>query len=272
MDYITTNNTQVPRLGFGTYKLTGDQCADAVEEAIFVGYRHLDTAEMYKNEEAVATGLRRAGVDRGDLFITTKVWMDNLSPDGLRRSLDGSLERLDTDYVDLWLIHWPNPAYPLQESLATMRQLQQEGKVRSLGVSNFPSNLFRQAASLAPVVCNQVEYHPYLSQRNVLAAAREHGAFVTAYAPIARGNVQDDPVLKEIGAKYDKTPAQVALRWLIQQSDVAAIPKSGRPERIRENFNIFDFALSEEEMNRINSLARGERLIVSMSGLPWDEE
>jgi len=272
MKQLAAHGVQVPVLGFGTYKLVGNECADAVEEAISLGYRHLDTAEMYQNEQAVARGIQRSGVNRSELFITTKVWMDNLSPEGLRRSLTGSLERLDTDYADLWLIHWPNPAYPLQETLATMLKLQEEGKARLLGVSNFPSDLFRQAASLAPVACNQVEYHPYLSQGNVLAAAREHGAFVTAYAPIARGKVQDDPVLSEIGRRHDKTPAQVSLRWLIQQGDIVAIPKSRRPERIRENFDIFDFALSVEEMERISSLARGERLVVSMSGLPWDEE
>ncbi len=272
MEYLKADSAQVPVLGFGTYKLTGDQCARAVEEALSIGYRHLDTAEMYKNEEAVASAVRSAGLDRRELFITTKVWMDNLSPDGLRRSLAGSLERLDTDYVDLWLIHWPNPSFPLGDTLATMRKLADEGKVKLLGVSNFPSALFREAASMAAIVCNQVEYHPYLSQRQVLAAAREHGAFVTAYAPIGRGKVLDDHLLQEIGTRHQKTPVQVTLRWLIQQGDVAAIPKTSRPERMQESIDIFDFALTAEEMKRINSLARGERLIDSMSGLPWDED
>jgi len=272
MEYIEVPGSRVPAIGFGTFRMTGDECAEAVAEALRAGYRHLDTAEIYDNEEAVASGIRSTGIERGDLFITTKAWMDDLSPDGIRRSLDGSLRKLDTEYIDLWLVHWPNPAFPIRDTLTAMSELAARGAVKQLGVSNFPAALFEQAASIAPVVCNQVEYHPYLGQQKVLTAARAHGAFVTAYAPIAMGRVRDDRTLREIGDRHRKTPAQIALRWLIQQRHVAAIPKSARAERMRENIGVFDFELSDAEMEQIHSLTRGERLIDPDSGPAWDEE
>lgn len=272
MEFIELEDAAVPILGFGTFRMKGDECAEAVGRAIAAGYRHLDTAEIYENEEAVAQGIRSSGIDRSELFITTKAWMDDLSPSGVTRSLEGSLRRLDTDYVDLWLIHWPNEAYPLQDTLATMSGLAAKGQVRHLGVSNFPAALFDEAAAMARIVCNQVEYHPYLAQRKVLAAARSRDAFVTAYAPVAMGKVQGDAILQEIGERYGKTAAQVALRWLIQQPRVAAIPKAASPDHIEENLAVFDFSLTDEEMTRIHGLARGERLIDPDFGPVWDGE
>jgi len=272
MEYIDVDGGRVPTLGFGTFRMRGDVCAEAVFNAIAAGYRHLDTAEIYENEEAVAEGIRSAVVERNELFITTKAWMDDLSADGVQKSLDGSLKRLDTDYVDLWLVHWPNPAFPIRETLAAMSELVAAGKVRYFGVSNFPVALFEEAASIAPIVCNQVEYHPYLAQGEVLAAARAHGAFITAYAPLAMGEVGRDATLREIGDRHGKTAAQVALRWLTQQGDVAAIPKSSNPVHIHENIDIFDFALTQEEMTRISALARGERLIDPDFAPKWDTE
>lgn len=270
MDYIRVQSTMVPALGFGTFRMKDDECAEAVRAAIGAGYRHLDTAEIYGNEVAVARGIRDAAVARSELFITTKAWMEDLSPVGVERSLEGSLRRLDTDYVDLWLVHWPNPAFPLRDTLAAMSTLVVKGQVRHLGVSNFPTALFDDAASMSLIVCNQVEYHPYLSQKRVLATARARDAFVTAYAPVAMGKVRDDDVLNKIGERRGKTAAQVTLRWLIQQPNVAAIPKAANPEHIRENAEIFDFTLTNEEMATIHALARGERLIDPEFGPDWD--
>ena len=272
MEFIGLEAAAVPVLGFGTFRMNGDECAEAVARALAAGYRHLDTAEIYENEEAVARGIRSAGIDRSELFITTKAWTDDLSPLGVTKSLEGSLRRLDTDYVDLWLVHWPNAAYPLRDTLAAMSGLAAKGNVRHLGVSNFPAALFDEAASMARIVCNQVEYHPYLGQRKVLAAARSRDAFVTAYAPVAMGKVQGDAVLQEIGERHGKTATQVALRWLIQQPRVAAIPKASDPGHIEENLAIFDFSLTDGELARIHGLARGERLIDPDFGPIWDEE
>ena len=270
MDHIRVQDSTVPALGFGTFRMKGDECTEAVRTAIAAGYRHLDTAEIYENEEAVARGLRDAGVPREEIFLTTKAWMEDLSPAGVQRSLEASLRRLDTDYVDLWLIHWPNPVFPLRDTLAAMSELVVKGRVRHLGVSNFPAAQFDEAAAMARIVCNQVEYHPYLSQRPVLAAARSRGAFVTAYAPVAMGRVRDDAVLQRIGERYGKSAAQVTLRWLVQQSNVAAIPKASNPEHVRENAGIFDFALTDDEMSTIHALARGERLIDPEFAPDWD--
>jgi len=272
MEFVKVHGVSVPAVGFGTFRMQGEECAEAVANALSVGYRHLDTAEIYENEEAVAMGIRESRIARDRLFITTKAWMDDLSPDGVRRSLDGSLQRLDTDSIDLWLVHWPNRAFPIADTLSAMSELCARGAARWIGVSNFPSAMFEEAAAIAPIACNQVEYHPYLAQRAVLAAAREHGAFVTAYAPLAMGRVTDDPVLREMGERHGKTASQVALRWLTQQEAVAAIPKSARREHMKENIDIFDFALTKREMQRVHALARGERLIDPDFAPEWDEE
>jgi len=270
MDCIEVQDIVVPALGFGTFRMTGDECAEAVRGAIDAGYRHLDTAEIYGNEEDVARGIRDARVPRDELFLTTKAWMEDLSADGVKKSLEGSLRRLDTDYVDLWLIHWPNPEYPLHDTLAAMSGLVIKGRVKHLGVSNFPAALFDDAAAMARIVCNQVEYHPYLSQDRVVAAARDRDAFVTAYAPVAMGKVRDDTVLRKIGEHYGKTAVQVTLRWLIQQRNVAAIPKAAGPKHVRENAEIFDFVLTDAEMAAIRALARGERFIDPEFAPDWD--
>lgn len=270
MIFVTSHGVSVPALGFGTFRMNEEECAHAVESAIRVGFRHLDTAEIYKNEAAVAEGIAAAGVPRKDLFITTKAWMDDMSPTGLRKSLDASLQALRTDYVDLWLIHWPNPKFKVEDTLAHMLKEVDARRVRSLGVSNFPAALFERAAKAAPVLCNQVEYHPYLAQDKVIAAARRHDAFVMAYAPLGIGKVHGDPVLSAIGAKHGKTAAQVALRWFLQQPGVGAIPKSSHREHSEKNFAIFDFALSDAEMRQIHALARGERMIQPDFGPAWD--
>jgi 2,5-diketo-D-gluconate reductase B len=270
MIYEELHGVRVPVLGFGTFRMSAEECAKAVENAIAVGYRHLDTAVIYENEEAVAEGIAASGIDRDELFITTKAWMDDLSPAGVRTSLDGSLKRLRMDHVDLWLIHWPNPKYPVEQTLATMMKEVDAGRVRAIGVSNFPVALFERAAKAAPIVCNQVEYHPYLSQQKVIDAARKHGAMVMAYAPLGIGKVHDDPQLTAIGRGHGKSAAQVALRWLIQQKSVGGIPKAAGLVHCRENLDIFDFTLSGAEMEKIHALARNERMIQPDFGPEWD--
>jgi 2,5-diketo-D-gluconate reductase B len=270
MIYAEMQGAKIPVLGFGTFRMGAEECAKAVENALAVGFRHLDTAVIYENEEAVADGIAASGIGRGDLFITTKAWMDDLSPDGVRTSLDGSLKRLRMDYVDLWLVHWPNPKYPIETTLAAMMKEVDAGRARSIGVSNFPVALFEQAAKAAPIVCNQVEYHPYLSQKKVIDAAQKHGAMVMAYAPLGIGKVHNDPTLTAIGRAHGKSASQVALRWLVQQKAVGGIPKASSLVHCRENFDIFDFSLSVEEMEKIHGLERGERMIQPDFGPEWD--
>jgi 2,5-diketo-D-gluconate reductase B len=221
-----------------------------------LGYRHIDTAQMYANEGEVGRGLRNSGVGREEVFLVTKVRTSNFSHDDVIRSTRESLKKLQTEYVDLLLMHWPNPSVPLGETLGTMTELQEEGSVKHVGVSNFPPSMVEDATRYATVFCNQVEYHPYRAQNELLGQAREMGYLLTAYSPVAKGRVLNDLTLKEIGEARGKTPAQVALRWLIQQEKVAAIPKAASENHLRSNLDIFDFELSDEEMERVLTLRR----------------
>ncbi len=270
MKYEEIQGTRIPALGFGTFRMRGAECTQAVEAALEIGYRHLDTARIYNNEEAVGEGIRASGVPRKNLFITSKAWMDDLSPDGVRKSLEQSLEDLHIDYLDLWLIHWPNPSFPVEVTLEAMLEEVNRGRVHDLGVSNFPVGLFTRAAAVAPVVCNQVEYHPYLDQSEVIQAAREHDAMVMAYAPLGVGKCSQDEALASIGAKYGKTAAQVTLRWLMQQPNVGAIPKASTIAHAQENFEIFDYELPADDMAAIHALARGERMVAPDFGPDWN--
>ena len=261
---------RVPALGFGTFEMEGRSCYDGVREALDLGYRHLDTAQMYGNEEQVGRAIRDSGVPRDEIFLTTKVWYENLAPEAVRRTTEASLRKLAVDTVDLLLIHWPNDRVPLEQTLAAMVELRRQGRTRQVGVSNFTPTLLRQALELAPVFCNQVEYHPFLGQESLVELAREHDLLLTAYSPLARGRVAGDPTLREIGDSHGKTEAQVALRWLVQQPNVAAIPKASTPEHRRANFDIFDFELSAEEMRRIHGLARGQRMIDPSFAPAWE--
>ncbi len=270
MIHPTVQGTSVPALGFGTFRLPGDDCREGVEHALEIGYRHIDTAQGYHNEEFVGEGLRRAGVSREDIFLVSKVSPDNYAEDRAGTSTLESLRKLGTDYVDLMLLHWPNPDVPLEEPLTSLARLQREGAVRHIGVSNFPPSLVEQARGVTTLYCNQVEYHPYLSQTKLLKQARKHDLLLTAYCPIARGKVLQDPVLRDIGAKYGKTPAQVTLRWLVQQERVAAIPKSAHAQRRIDNFDIFDFELTADEMKAVFALDRDERLVDPAGGPDWE--
>lgn len=261
MDYLNLKGAQVPKLGLGTWQMSGEDCRSAVRDALELGYRHIDTAQMYGNEDEVGSGLADSKIPRDEVFVTTKVWLGNLEPDALVDSIGASLTRLDTPYADLTLIHWPSDEVPIEESLAALRFLQKEGRTRHIGVSNFTPTLLKQAASVVPIFCNQVEYHPFLGQTELLELVRSLDLMLTAYSPLARGQVNDSKVLRDIGAQHDKSPAQVALRWLVQQDRVAAIPKAETAEHRRANLGIFDFELTDEEMARIHHLDRGRRLI-----------
>lgn len=270
MDDIEAQGANIPVLGLGTWMMEGETCAAAVRIGLELGYRHLDTASLYGNEEDVGDGMRDSGVGRQEIFLATKVWHEHLEPKRLVKSVDDSLRKLRTDYVDLMYIHWPSPDHPWEPALDRLFDLRREGKIRNVGVSNFPSVMFREASKRGPVVCNQVEYHVYLGQRAVIRAARESGAAVVAYSPLARGKVRHDDTLKEIGHDHGKTPSQVALRWLVQQPGVGAIPKASSREHLAENLEVLDFQLSNEEMATIDKLDQDMRLIDPPHGPDWD--
>lgn len=272
MQYLDIKGARVPALGFGTFEITGSQCTEMVRYALEVGYRHIDTAQVYENEAEVGKALSESGIDRGDIFLTTKVWMDKLAYADVKRSTEQSLQRLNTDYVDLLLIHWPNDAVPMEESLKALAELRAEGKTRHIGVSNFTVALLKEAIEVhgADLLCNQVEYHPFLSQKPVLDYLYAQNMMLTAYSPLARGEVVKDSTLKRIGQNYGKSPAQVALRWLLQQDAVAAIPKAASQEHCRNNFQIFDFSLSDEDMAAIGKLTGNRRTIDPGWAPEWD--
>ena len=264
----------IPALGFGTFELSPEEAGPAVTAALEAGYRHIDTAQIYRNEAAVGEAIAASEVPRADIFLTTKVWTDRFRDGSLQDSVAESLERLRVDAVDQLLLHWPNPEVPLAETLGALVDVQERGLTRHIGISNFPSALMRQAAEIAPgrLATNQVEYHPFLSQRAVLATARELDMSVTAYSPLARGKVFGDPVLKRIAEAHGKNEGQVAIRWLLDQG-VIALPRSGSPEHIRDNLAVDDFALTETEHAAIaQQLPRGRRLIDPSFAPEWDAE
>lgn len=263
--------TEVPELGFGTFTLTGQSCVEAVKDAIEIGYRHIDTARMYGNEAEVGQAIREAPLDREQIFLTTKLWHDELQQNQVIASTEDSLRQLQTDYVDLLLIHWPSTeGIPLKTTLDAMMHLQQEGKVKHIGVSNFPPGMLKEALNLAPLFCNQFEYHPFLQQEQLLKMARENDLMLTAYCPLAKGDVPGNQGLQEIGERHGKNAAQVVLRWLIQQAKVAAIPRSTKHENRVKNFDIFDFELSDEEMAAIHQMNQNKRKINPGFGPNWN--
>ncbi len=272
MKYIDVQDGRVPALGFGTFGIRGEDGVRATATALEIGYRHIDTAQEYDNEAEVGRAIDGSGVERGEIFLTTKIWPNRIGDGDLQRAADESLERLATGYVDLLLIHWPSPTIPLGESLEALAQVKAAGKAKHIGISNFPVALMREAVEThgAGVVCNQVEYHPFLDQRRLIDDARTHGLFVTAYCPLAQGEVDGDPTLGAIAENHGKSPAQVTLRWLVDQDGVAAIPKAASEAHCRANFDIFDFALSDEDRATIDGL-RGSRRLVSPDFSPdWD--
>jgi 2,5-diketo-D-gluconate reductase B len=267
---LTVQGVEIPKLGLGTWQLSGAECVDAVRDAIELGYRHIDTARAYGNEAQVGQGLHDSGRNRDEIFLTTKLWYTDLRAIGVHDQVEHSLRELRTEYIDLLLVHWPNRRVPLAETFAAMLRARDAGRVRHLGVSNFPSALLREALEHAPLVCDQVEYHPYLAQPAVLEVAREHELMVTAYSPLAQGAVLRDAVVQEIAEAHDRTPAQVALRWLLDQPCVAAVPKSSTPEHRAANLDVFGFELSDEERARIAAVDRGYRTIDPPWAPEWD--
>jgi len=267
---LTVQGVTIPRLGLGTFQLTGSDCVVAVRDALELGYAHIDTARAYGNEAQVGQGLHDSGRNRDEVFIATKLWRDDLSAVGVHDQLEQSLRDLRTEYVDLLLIHWPNGDVPLAQTLGAMREAQEAGRVRQLGVANFPSALLREALEHAPLICDQVEYHPYLGQPQVLALARERDLMVTAYSPLAQGELLRDRVVREIAAAHDCSPAQVVLRWLLDQPNVAPIPKASTREHRAANLAAFDVELSDEERGRIAGLERGRRTINPSWAPDWD--
>jgi 2,5-diketo-D-gluconate reductase B len=272
MQAAEANGARIPLIGLGTWELRGRVCARMVEAALRLGYRHIDTAAMYDNEAAVGEGLQAADVPRDQVFITTKVWQSDLAARDFERSAKASLKNLQLSAVDLLLIHWPNLKIPLAETIGALCKMKREGVARHIGVSNFTVDLIAQAVKLStePLVCNQIECHPFLDQSKVIAETRRHGMAVVAYSPIARGSAKNDAVLARIGKAHGKSAAQVCLRWLVQQ-DIVVIPRTSKPERLAENFSIFDFELSHAEMKQISALANPGGRLVDWDGSPrWD--
>jgi diketogulonate reductase-like aldo/keto reductase len=267
---IEAKGFKIPLVGLGTWALRGRDCARLTEQAIRIGYRHIDTAQMYDNEAEVGEGVRASG-KRDEVMITTKVQPTLLAPHDLERSVKESLARLRLDHVDLLLIHWPNPRVPLAETLGAMTKIKREGYTKAIGVSNFTVALLDEAMRISnEVVCNQIECHPFLNQDKVIAACKKHKMAVVAYSPIARGSAPSNEVLERIGKAHGKSAAQTCLRWLVQQG-IVVIPRTSKIERLEENFAIFDFELSDAEMREIAGLARRGGRIVDWTWSPkWD--
>lgn len=274
MHRIKANGADIPAIGMGTWTLKGDQCAELVTAAIDVGYRHIDTAAMYANEDAVGRGIAGSGIARDDIFVTTKVWWTDIAPGDLERSAEQSLARLGLDHVDLLLIHWPNPRIPVADSIGALNRVRERGLARNIGVSNFTTALLDEAlrASDAPLVADQVEYHPMLNQDKVHAACRKAGMAMVSYCPLYRGGALfDRPEIVGPARRLGKAPAQVVLRWHVQQDGVVAIPRTTRRERLAENLAVFDFELDAAEMDAISALSSANSRICDFEFSPrWD--
>jgi len=256
------DGTRIPQLGFGVYQIDPDKTAQSVQTALDIGYRHIDTAEMYQNEAGVGQGIRDAGLDRAEVYITSKLNNGYHKPDDARRAFDATLEKLGSDYVDLFLIHWPLPTLyggDFVSTWQTLEEFKKDGRARSIGVSNFQVDHLERLAretTTTPAV-NQIEVHPYFTNDSVRTYGAEQGIATEAWSPIAQGQVLGDPVVKRIADAAGRTPAQVVLRWHIQRGDIV-FPKSITPQRIKENFEIFDFKLDDADMNALSSLDKGE--------------
>ena len=273
MQIVEANGARIPAIGFGTMTLKENVGIEMTAAALRAGYRHLDTAQMYGNEREVGEGLRASGVKREEVFLTTKVWHNRLAAGDLERSVDESLERLKLPSVDLLLIHWPNAAIPLQETLGALAKVKRAGLTKHIGVANFTVALIEEAVRLAdePLVTNQIEVHPFIDRSKVIAACRRHGISVTAYCPIARGKVPGNPVIERIAKAHGKSAGQVALHWLVQQG-VIPIPRTAKVERLPENLAVFDFALSPAEMTDIAGLKQPDGRVVNPAHAPkWDD-
>jgi len=272
METIDIHGISLPKLGLGTFKLTGDEGQKAVENALALGYRHIDTAEMYDNEEAVGAAIKAAGVPRGDLHVTTKVWFNHLAPDAMRRACDTSLKKLGLDQLDLYLIHWPAPDMKLGQALETLGQMKDEGLIRALGVANFTLPLMREAVDVigAPIACNQIEYHTFLDQAPMLTFLRGHGIPLVAYSPLGQGRVAGNETLQKIGEKHGVSATQVALKWLLDQDGVIAIPKAARTVSQQANLNAWGITLDDADRAAIKALPKDQRFCAPDFSPEWD--
>lgn len=252
--------TNIPLIGLGTWLLNGKECENTIAEALEIGYRHIDTAGMYENHHEIGRAIR--SFPRHELFLTSKLNLNDLTKDKVKETVLRFLNELDVDYLDLLLIHWPNDAVPLDETFEAMIAMKDSGAAHNLGVSNFvTSHLEALTPYKAHIVTNQIEVHPFLQRKKLIEAYRKHGINITAYRPLAKGAIENDPVLQNIGYKNHKTASQIALRWLIQ-NDIVAIPKATSRKHLKDNFDIFDFCLTQDEMEYIEQLDRGQRFCI----------
>ncbi len=273
---IAANDLNMPALGFGTFELDEATVQRILPEALALGYRHIDTAQVYGNEKAVGKALAESGVDRSEVFLTTKVWIDRFEPDDLLASVRESLDRLGTDYVNLLLLHWPVfGGRGMNPTLEALMRARAEGLTRHIGVSNFNIDQTEQAVAFCgdgTLATNQVEYHVYLGQERLRRVLARHNLVLTAYMPLAKAQVVNDPVLWDIGAQYNKSAVQVALRWLVEQDRVAAIPATGNPHHAAANLDIFEFSLSDSDRQRIAKLDKKRRICAPAQLSPdWDD-
>lgn len=272
MDSIKTQGIALPKLGLGTFRLEGDSCRIAIESALSLGFRHIDTAEMYGNEAPIGEAIAASSVKRADLHVTTKVWHDHLAPDAMRRAFDASLKKLRLDFVDLYLIHWPAPDMNLGAAFEALIKLKDEGRTRAIGVCNFPVALLKKSIEEigAPIACNQIEYHAMLGQDAVLSYLRTKNVPIVAYCPLAQGRMASDPTMAAIGKKHGASAAQVALKWLLDQDGVSAIPKAGRRESQQANLDALKITLDDDDRDRIAAMPKNLRRVSPAFGPKWD--
>jgi 2,5-diketo-D-gluconate reductase B len=272
MEHLQAQGIGLPRLGLGTFRLQGDACRAAVESALGLGYRHIDTAEMYGNEDEVGAAIAAARVARKDLHVTTKVWHENLASDAIRRALDTSLKKLKLDQVDLYLVHWPAKNMNLPAIFETLLKLKEEGRTRAIGVANFTTALLKTVVEeiKAPIACNQIEYHVMLDQTSVRSYLAAKSIPLVAYCPLAQGRAASDETLMAIGRKHGASAAQVALKWLLDQDGVAAIPKASRAESQQANLDALKLRLDDEDRKAIAALPKNQRLVNPGFAPAWD--
>ena len=268
---LTVQGARIPRLGFGTWLLQGDDAYDGVRDALEIGYRHIDTARAYENEEEVGRAIAESGVERDEIWITTKIWTSDFGAGKLRAAAEDSLRNLRVDHVDLLLLHWPSSDVPFEEPLQALAELREQGRIGHAGVSNFPSGMFRRALEVTPLLADQVEYHPFLRQDALLEACAGADATLTAYSPLAHGEVPKDATLREIGEAHGKSAGQVALRWLLDQPAVTTVPKASSHARRHENFEVFDFELGDDDRERIAALPKDRRTADPQWAPDWDD-
>ncbi|MBK9981932.1 MAG: aldo/keto reductase [Saprospiraceae bacterium] len=272
MKFITLGKHSVPAIGLGTYKLTGSGAIDIIRNAIDIGYRHIDTAQLYDNENEVGQAILNSNISREEIFLVTKVWPSNLHKDRFMKSVKESLQKLKTDHVDLLLIHWPHQSMKVEEYIPFLIEARDSGLTSEIGVSNFNIPQLKTALKLAPdIVVNQVEFHPWINQAKLYDWMKDHNLALTAYSPLAQGKMIGSKQLGALGSKYNRTPAQIVLRWMMQKESILAIPRSSNMHRLQENLNVFDFELVKEDVEDIDAWRlENHRMVGAQNGAKWD--